>query len=78
VALKEGRESVNGGRYDWAEAFGKGIMKIWEERIIWGLRDDIFLVLGVWFWSLGELLQGAPGCWEFWARGPGILTESWS
>ena len=24
------------------------------------------------------LLQGSIGCWEFWARGPGILTESWS
>jgi hypothetical protein len=28
----EGRESVNGGRYDWAEAFGKGIMKILGEK----------------------------------------------
>jgi hypothetical protein len=27
VALKEGRESVIGERYDWAEACGKGIMK---------------------------------------------------
>ena len=30
----EGRDSVNGGRYDWAEAFEKGIMKIWGEIII--------------------------------------------
>jgi hypothetical protein len=73
VALKEGRESMNGGRYDWAEAFRKGIMKNWEERTVFVV--GYFLVL-VWFWS--ELLQGAPGCWEFWARGPGILTESWS
>jgi hypothetical protein len=76
VALKEGRESVNGGRYDWAEAFGKGIMKNWEERTV--LVVGYFSGFGVWFWWLGELLQGAPGCWEFWARGPGILTESWS
>ena len=73
----EDRESVNGGRYDWAKAFRKGIMKNWEERTVF-LLLDIFLVLGVWFWSLGEPLQGAPGCWEFWARGLGILTESWS
>jgi hypothetical protein len=24
------------------------------------------------------MLQGSIGCWEFWARGPRILTESWS
>ena len=45
VALKEGRESVNGGRYDWVEAFRKGIMKNWEERTVY-LLLDIFLVLG--------------------------------
>ena len=45
VALKEDRESVNGGRYDRAEAFRKGIMKNWEERTVF-LLLDIFLVLG--------------------------------
>jgi hypothetical protein len=64
VALKEGKESVNGGIFDWAEAFGKGgYEKLGGEDCI--LLLDIFLVLGVWFWRLGELLQGAPGCWEF-------------
>jgi hypothetical protein len=38
VALKEGRESVNGGRYDWAEAFGKGDY----EKL--GGEDCIFVV----------------------------------
>jgi hypothetical protein len=57
-------------------------MKIWGGRIIGG--EDcisglhIFLVLGVWFWGFGEPSQGAPGCWGFWARGPGFLTVSWS
>jgi hypothetical protein len=32
------------------------------------------LILG----SFGEPLQGAPGCWGFWAWGPGFLTVSWS
>jgi hypothetical protein len=70
---------VNGGRYDWVEAFENRIMKNWEEALgLYCLAVGYFLVLGVWFWTLGELLQGAPGCWEFWARGPGILMESWS
>jgi hypothetical protein len=55
VALKEGRDSVNGGRYDWAEAFGKGNYEKW------GGEDCNFFVgyffgFGVWFWRLGELL----------------------
>jgi hypothetical protein len=32
---------VNGGGYDWAEAFGEWIMKIWERSIIAG-EDCIF------------------------------------
>ena len=46
------------------------------EDYISGLR--IFLVLGVWSGSFGEPLQGAPGCWGFWARGPRFLSVSWS
>jgi hypothetical protein len=46
VALKEGRESVNGGRYDWAEAFGKGDY----EKL--GGEDCIFCWIFFWFWSL--------------------------
>jgi hypothetical protein len=34
----------------------------------------IFSGFGVWV----DCYRGAPGCWEFWARGPGILMESWS
>ena len=64
MALKEGRESVNGGRYDSVEAFEKDYYeKLGEEDYI--LLLDIFLVLGVWFWILGERLHGAPGCSEF-------------
>jgi hypothetical protein len=42
-------------------------MKIWGGSIILGERTVFpilayFLVLGVWFWSFGEPLQGAPGC----------------
>jgi hypothetical protein len=29
----EDRESVNGGRYDWEESYGR-IMKNWEERTV--------------------------------------------
>ena len=38
MALKEGRESMNGGRYDWTEAFGKGHY----EKL--GGEDYIFVV----------------------------------
>jgi hypothetical protein len=51
-------------------------MKNWEERTVIFGCEIFFWFWGVWFWSLGELLQGAPGCWEFWAWGLGILTES--
>jgi hypothetical protein len=55
VALKEGRESVNGGRYDWAEAFGKDYYeKLGGEDC--NLAIGYFSGLGVWFWRLGELL----------------------
>jgi hypothetical protein len=45
----EDRESVNGGRYDWARVLRERIMKIWggEDCISVGLLD-IF-----WFWEFG-------------------------
>jgi hypothetical protein len=55
---------------------GEDYEKFGREDCILGV--GYFSGFGVWFWRLGELLQGAPGCWEFWARGLGILTESWS
>jgi hypothetical protein len=70
VALNGGGE----GGYEGAEAFERGTFGILGERKhYFEIRDCIFLV-----WSLGGLLQGSIGCWEFWARGPGILMESWS
>jgi hypothetical protein len=79
VALKEGRESVNGGRYDWAEAFGKGDYEILGEEPFLE-RGTVFPSFLIFFW-LGvweDSCRSAPGCWEFWAWGPGILMESWS
>jgi hypothetical protein len=71
---------VNGGGYEGAEAFGRrtfgilgkgSILRAGTVFSVWGL---IFFWFGVWV----DCYRGAPGCWEFWARGPGILTESWS
>jgi hypothetical protein len=53
---------------------GEDYEKLVREDYILGV--GYFFCFGVWFWRLGELLQGAPCCWEFWAQGPGILTES--
>jgi hypothetical protein len=81
VALNEGGGGEGGG-YDWAEAYGRGDYEnlgrkhYLEGRTVFPSLG-YFLVLGVWFWRLGELLQGAPGCWGFWAWGLGILMESW-
>jgi hypothetical protein len=44
VALMEGRESVNGGRYDWAEASEGIMMKIWRRKHVFGRRGLYFLV----------------------------------
>jgi hypothetical protein len=47
-------------------------------------EGTVFLVWHIfWCWEFGfggfgESLQGAPGCWGFWARGPGFLSVSWS
>jgi hypothetical protein len=51
-----------GGRYDWVEAFRKGIMKNWKERTVFFYCWIFFWFWGVWFWIFGEPLQGAPGC----------------
>jgi hypothetical protein len=77
----EDRESVDGGRYDERSLMGEhhdfGGGSILEEGIV-------FLVWHIfWCWEFGfggfcESLQGALGCWGFWARGPGFLTVSWS
>jgi hypothetical protein len=58
-------------------------MRIGGKEELWGRRDcsaGFFLFSGsvVGFYSFGEPLQGAPGCWGFWARGLGFLSVSWS
>jgi hypothetical protein len=71
-------EVVNGEGYEGAEAFGRFYEILGEEALL-GEKDCILLsVILFWFGSLGGLLQGCTSCWEFWARGPGILMESWS
>jgi hypothetical protein len=71
--MKGGGGEWEGG-YEGAEAFGeRGLLNFGGRKHYFEIRDCIFLV-----WSLGGLLQGCIGCWEFWARGPGILMESWS
>jgi hypothetical protein len=63
-----------GQRYSREKNFG-----FWGGgSIILILRDCIFLVLRWGGGGGGGMLQGCISCWEFWARGPGILTESWS
>jgi hypothetical protein len=58
---------------------GEGDEILEEEALLRG-KDCIFcgvfssLVWRVWV----DYYRGAPGCWEFWAQGPGILTKSWS
>jgi len=38
------------------------------------LREGLYFL--VWFGVWVDCYRGALGCWEFWARGPGILTKS--
>jgi hypothetical protein len=52
------------------ETLGRG--EYWGRMIVFSI-EDIF-----WFGFWVNCYRGAPGCWEFWARGPGILTKSWS
>jgi hypothetical protein len=53
--------------------------EILGEEALLGEKDCILLsVVFFWFGVWVDCYRGAPGCWEFWARGPGILTESWS
>jgi hypothetical protein len=67
-----------GGGYEGAEAFGRRTFGNFGERKLFLRLGTVFSVCIFLVWSLGGLLQGCIGCWEFWARGPGILTESWS
>jgi hypothetical protein len=49
-----------------------------EGTFDFGGRKHYFDIKALYFSSFefGGLLQGSIGCWEFWAQGPGILTES--
>jgi hypothetical protein len=53
-----------GGRKNYGA--GETVVLVWD-----------FLVLLLGSTVFGEPLQGAPGCWGFWARGPGFLSVSW-
>jgi hypothetical protein len=69
------------------ESYGKWEEDYFGEGSIW--KGTVFLwhiffcgilagLSSLVFGFLGEPLQGAPGCWGFWARGPGFLSVSWS
>ena len=66
-------EDMSGQRHS-----GEGPLEIWgEESNIWRLGTVVFAGLifsGLEVWV--DCYRGAPCCWEFWARGPGILMES--
>jgi hypothetical protein len=57
-----------GGGYEGAKAFGRRTFGILGEGSIFKERTVFF------YWV--DCYRGAPGCWEFWARGLGILIES--
>jgi hypothetical protein len=49
------------------------IMKFWERNHF--SREGLYFLVWIFFW-LGvweDSCRSAPGCWEFWAQGPGIL-----
>jgi hypothetical protein len=89
VSLNEREKAVNGrgGKEDMKGkntrekgTFGGSII-FHIGRLYWsiffGRLEDC--ITGFWLEKLVVgLLQGGTCCWEFWARGPGILTESWS
>jgi hypothetical protein len=67
----EGRESVK-GEYDREILMVEGFF--WEEdHHSTGVLGGGFswICIGVEFCSWEGLVQGAPVCWRFWARGPG-------
>jgi hypothetical protein len=88
VALMEGRESVNGGRYDWAEAFGKGhYEKLGGEDCNFSVGYFLVLEFGFGVWvnccrghqvagSFG--LGGQESSWNPGAREPDrLLLAGW-
>ena len=60
---------MNGGGYE-----GRG--SFYREFYFWRVLLDCAGELE--FCSREGLVQGAPICWGFWARGPGFLLVSWS
>jgi hypothetical protein len=67
---------VNGGGYEGERHSEKGTFGILGNEII--LRGGtVFSTWEIfWFGVWVNCCRGAPCCWEFWAQGPGILTES--
>jgi len=88
VALREGRKRLMEGDMSGRGIRKKGLLEFREgehfgllefgEEEHFESRDCIFCLGYFLVRSLGDLYTGAPGCWEFWASGVGILTESWS
>jgi hypothetical protein len=82
VNERGGKEDKRGKRHsrgDFWDFWGRALFSYW--RLYWafffGRLEDC--ITGFWLEKLVVgLLQGGTCCWEFWARGPGILTESWS
>jgi hypothetical protein len=70
-----------GGGYEGQRHSGEGLFgggNFGERKLFFLRLGTVFSGLYFLVWSLGGLLHGCIGCWEFWARGPGILMESWS
>jgi hypothetical protein len=65
-------EDMRGQRHSGERTFGN----FGEESSILRLGTVCFLFDIFWFGVWVDCYRGAPGCWEFWARGPGILMES--
>jgi hypothetical protein len=90
VSLNEREKAVNerGGKEDMRGKNTREKGDFWEGALFFILGDCIGAffggrledcITGFWLEKLVVgLLQGGTCCWEFWARGPGILTESWS
>jgi hypothetical protein len=80
VSLNERKKAVNGEEGDfWGGSIililGDCIGAFVFEGIFFGGRlEDCITGFGLEKLVVG-LLQGGTYCWEFWARGPGILTE---
>jgi hypothetical protein len=74
------KEDMRGKTLERGGLFRRSIIFIWE-RVLGIFTSGEIGRLDYWFLA-GEVHCrteiGDTCCWEFWARGLGILTESWS